>query len=112
MQFVPVYCTVLCCEVAELLQPAPDKVILDDTLSGGNHSKALLKSNTRMMDIDRDPKALTTASARLRPHGDNFISAHANFRDAHTVLDGLGLTKVDNALMNLNISSPQLDRPT
>jgi 16S rRNA (cytosine1402-N4)-methyltransferase len=102
--------TVLRREAVELLQPAPGKVILDGTLGGGGHAEALLEAGARVVGLDRDPRALQAAAARLAPmQADRLVTAHADFRDARAVLDELGLGEIDGALVDLGVSSPQLD---
>ncbi len=102
--------TVLRRETVELLRAAPGKVILDGTLGGGGHAEALLEAGARVVGIDQDPAALAAARARLS--GRDIVIAHGNFRDARAVLDQLGVAEVDGALVDLGVSSPQLDDPS
>ncbi len=104
-----VHHTVLRREAVELLAAAPGKLVLDGTLGGGGHAEALLDAGARVVGLDQDPLALAAAQARLA--GRDLILAHANFRDARAVLDGLGIGEVDGALVDLGVSSPQLDEP-
>ena len=104
--------TVLRREATALLAAGPGKVILDGTLGGGGHAEALLEAGARVIGLDQDPRALAAASARLASHGDRLRTAHANFRDARGVLDGLGEGEMDGALVDLGVSSPQLDDPS
>jgi 16S rRNA (cytosine1402-N4)-methyltransferase len=103
--------TVLRREAVELLAAAPGKVIVDGTLGGGGHSEALLATGAHVVGLDRDPRALEAAKARLASNINerSFMYAHADFRDARAVLDGLGVGEVDGALVDLGVSSPQLD---
>lgn len=103
--------TVLRRETAEVLQPSPGRVILDGTLGGGGHAEALLEKGARVIGLDQDPAALRAASERLAPYRARFTAAHANFREARSVLDGMGIEAVDGALVDLGVSSPQLDDP-
>jgi 16S rRNA (cytosine1402-N4)-methyltransferase len=103
--------TVLRREAVDLLAPAPGKVFLDGTLGGGGHAEALLDAGARVIGLDQDPAALQAARARLSGRGDRFVAEHANFRDARGVLDRLGVAEVDGALVDLGVSSPQLDEP-
>jgi 16S rRNA (cytosine1402-N4)-methyltransferase len=64
-----------------------------------------------VIGLDQDPAALQAARARLAGRGDRFVAEHANFRDARGVLDRLGVPSVDGALVDLGVSSPQLDEP-
>ena len=101
--------TVLRREAVDLLAPAPGKVFLDGTLGGGGHAEALLDAGARVIGLDQDPAALQAARARLGARGEQFVAEQANFRDARGVLDRLGVREVDGALVDLGVSSPQLD---
>ncbi len=100
---------VLAKEVLELLRPAPGRLLLDCTLGGGGHALLFLERGARVIGIDKDPRALAAANARLARFGEAFRSVRADFRDARDVLDALGLGGVDGALADLGVSSPQLD---
>ena len=104
------HATVLRDEVVELLQPREGLLILDGTLGGGGHSEALLERGARVIGTDRDPRALAAARARLARFGEAFRAVRADFRDAEGVLRSLGIEKVDGALVDLGVSSPQLDQ--
>jgi 16S rRNA (cytosine1402-N4)-methyltransferase len=99
-------------EVVELLRPAPGKLLLDGTLGGGGHSERLLERGARVIGMDRDPRAIAAASARLARYGEAFRAVRSDFRDAGNVLASLGLSGVDGALVDLGVSSPQLDDPS
>ena len=101
--------TVLVKEAVALLAASPGKVILDGTLGAGGHALALLEAGARVVGIDQDPAALAAARARLS--GRDVVIAHGNFRDARAVLDSLGVGEVDGALVDLGVSSPQIDDP-
>ncbi|HEY2028337.1 MAG TPA: 16S rRNA (cytosine(1402)-N(4))-methyltransferase RsmH [Myxococcales bacterium] len=105
-----VHQTVLRREAVALLQAAPGKTILDGTLGGGGHALALLDAGARVVGIDQDPAALKAAEARLV--GRDVVLAHGNFRDARAVLDRLQIAEVEGALVDLGVSSPQLDDAT
>jgi 16S rRNA (cytosine1402-N4)-methyltransferase len=96
-------------EVVDILRPAPGKLLLDGTLGGGGHSSLFLERGARVIGIDKDPRALAAARARLARFGEAFRAVRADFRDARNVLDALGLAAVDGALVDLGVSSPQLD---
>jgi 16S rRNA (cytosine1402-N4)-methyltransferase len=102
---------VLATEVVELLRPAPGKLLLDGTLGGGGHALLFLERGARVIGIDKDPRALAAARARLARFGEAFRAVRADFRDAKDVLHALGLAAVDGALADLGVSSPQLDAP-
>jgi len=103
--------SVLAREVVQLLAPSPGKLLLDGTLGGGGHSELLLAAGARVIGVDKDPRALAAASARLARYGEAFRAVRADFRDAKNVLSALGLAGVDGALVDLGVSSPQLDDP-
>ena len=102
--------TVLRAEAVRLLDARPGKVILDGTLGGGGHALALCEAGARVVGLDQDPAAL--AAAKLRLEGRDAVVVHGNFRDARAALDGLGIGDVDGALVDLGVSSPQLDDPS
>jgi 16S rRNA (cytosine1402-N4)-methyltransferase len=101
--------SVLANEVVRILRPAPDKLLLDGTLGGGGHSELLLAGGARVIAIDKDPRAIAAAQARLARYGEAFRAVRADFRDAKNVLAALGIAGVDGALVDLGVSSPQLD---
>ena len=104
--------------VSVLLQPSidalhirPDGIYLDGTLGGAGHSSEIAKRLTTgtLIGVDRDPKALEAAAERLAPYMDRVKLVHANFRELDAILDGLGIPAVDGILLDLGVSSPQLD---
>jgi 16S rRNA (cytosine1402-N4)-methyltransferase len=103
---------VLAHEVVELLRPGPGLLFLDGTLGGGGHSSLFLEAGARVIGMDKDPRALAAASARLARYGEAFRAVRGDFRDARNVLAALGLDGVDGALVDLGVSSPQLDDPS
>jgi len=100
---------VLAREVVEVLRPGPGRLILDCTLGGGGHASLLLSEGARVIALDKDPRALASATARLARFGEAFRAVRADFRDARGVLASLGLGAVCGALVDLGVSSPQLD---
>ena len=104
-----VHMTVLKEEVASLLAPKPGMRVLDGTLGGGGDAEALLERDAHVIGLDQDPAAIAASHERLARFGDRFQAVHANFRDARSVLDSLGIDKVEGALVDLGVSSPQLD---
>ena len=102
---------VLAREVVALLRPGPDRVFLDGTLGGGGHAQRFLEAGARVIGMDKDPRALAAATARLARYGEAFRAVRGDFRDAKNVLSALGLDGVDGALVDLGVSSPQLDDP-
>src|SRR5688572_20978711 len=98
-------------EAVRFLAPAPGKVIFDGTLGGGGHSEALLKAGADVVATDLDPDALNFASLRLSGFLGRFRSAQASFSQIAEVLERFGVTKVDGALLDLGVSSHELDTP-
>jgi len=103
---------VLAREVVELLRPGPGLLFLDGTLGGGGHSQLFLEAGSQVIGMDKDPRALAAASARLARYGEAFRAVRGDFRDAKNVLAALKLDGVDGALVDLGVSSPQLDDPS
>ena len=105
---------VLLDRVVELLAPALDRpgaVLVDATLGLGGHAGAVLDriEGARVVGIDRDPEALRRAGERLAAHGDRFTGVHATYDEIPAVLAGLGLAAADAVLLDLGVSSMQLD---
>lgn len=99
--------------VIEYLRPHAGGVYVDCTLGGGGHSEAILRSageGARLIGLDRDPDAIEAASRRLAPFGERVRIVQANFRELDAVLEGLGETNVDGILLDLGVSSHQLDK--
>ena len=103
--------SVLASEVVALLRPAQGKLLLDGTLGAGGHAELLLEGGAAVIGIDKDPRAVASATARLARYGEAFRAVRADFRDAKNVLTALGIAGVDGALVDLGVSSPQLDDP-
>src|SRR5918992_1639850 len=106
--------SVLAREVGEFLRPQPGKRYLDGTLGAGGHAeKILLESSPsgRLLGLDLDEEALAAARARLRPYGERFISRQASFAAAKEILSELAWNSVDGAVLDLGVSSHQLDTP-
>ena len=103
--------SVLLFECIEGLDIKPDGIYLDGTLGGAGHSSEILKRLTtgRLIGVDRDPVALKAAEERLSTIGGNFTLVHDNFENLGSILDSLGIDKIDGILCDLGVSSPQLD---
>ena len=103
--------SVLLQECLDGLNIKPDGIYVDGTLGGAGHSSRIAEKLTtgRLIGIDRDPVALKAAGERLAPYGDCVTLVHSNFCEIASVLDGLGIDKVDGILLDLGVSSPQLD---
>ena len=100
----------------DLLGPAlqvPDAVMVDSTLGMGGHTEGVLAAfpHVRVVGLDRDPQALELAGRRLAPFGERFVGVHAVYDDVRAVLDRLGIPAVQGVLMDLGVSSLQLDEP-
>ena len=89
----------------------PDGIYVDGTLGGAGHSSriAALLTTGRLIGIDRDPVALAAAEERLAPWKERVSLVHANFCQLDQALDSLGIAGVDGILLDLGVSSPQLD---
>ena len=103
--------SVLLDECIHALNIKPDGIYVDGTLGGAGHSSQIAARLTtgRLIGIDRDPKALKAASQRLAPYGDRVTLVHSNFSQLDEVLENLGIEGVDGILLDLGVSSPQLD---
>lgn len=98
-------------EVIEGLAIKPDGIYLDCTLGGGGHSELILKKLTtgRLIAIDKDEEALAFAKQRLAEYADKVTFVHSDFKRADEVLDELNIDNIDGVLMDLGVSSYQLD---
>ncbi len=105
-----VHQTVLRDEAVSLLGAGAGKVIVDGTLGGGGHAEALLAAGATVFGVDRDPNALRAAAARLAPFGDRFHGVQGNFSEIPTLL--AAHLPVDGLMLDLGVSSPQLDEPS
>ena len=103
--------SVLLQECIDGLNIKPDGIYVDGTLGGAGHSSQIAKRLTtgRLIGIDRDPVALAAAGKRLEPYMDRVTLVHSNFCQMDQVLRDLGIEGVDGILMDLGVSSPQLD---
>lgn len=97
-------------ETLHYLAPGSGKTILDATLGGAGHAEAVLGRGARVIGIDRDPEALANAAVRLDRFGEAFVSRRANFSELGSVVSELAPEGVDGVLMDLGVSSHQLDR--
>ncbi|MFT5939834.1 MAG: 16S rRNA (cytosine1402-N4)-methyltransferase, partial [Paraglaciecola sp.] len=103
--------SVLLHESIEGLNIKPDGLYLDATFGRGGHSRQILSqlsAQGRLVALDRDPAAIQ--AAKQLADDPRFCICHSNFSDMESVLQDLGLHgKVDGILMDLGVSSPQLD---
>jgi 16S rRNA (cytosine1402-N4)-methyltransferase len=101
-------------ETLQWLDVRPGRLIVDGTLGDGGHAEAILERSApsgRLVGLDRDPDALRTAGARLQRFGARVSLAHASFRDLAAVLASQRIACVDGVLLDLGVSSRQLDQP-
>ena len=103
--------SVLLEECLDGLNIKPDGIYVDGTLGGAGHSSCIAARLTtgRLIGIDRDPVALKAAGERLKPYGDRVTLVHSNFCQIKQVLQDLQIEGVDGILLDLGVSSPQLD---
>lgn len=103
--------SVLLQECLDGLNIKPEGIYVDGTLGGGGHSGRIARQLTtgRLIGIDRDPVALQAAGRRLEPYKDRVTLVHSNFCDMAQVLRDLEIPGVDGILLDLGVSSPQLD---
>jgi 16S rRNA (cytosine1402-N4)-methyltransferase len=103
---------VLVREVMDFLQPAPGKRYIDGTLGGGGHSEAILSASGpdgQVVGLDRDDEAVAAASERLKSFGARLTARQASFADTREVLGEIGWDKVDGVILDLGVSSWQID---
>ena len=103
--------SVLLDECIEGLAIKPEGIYVDGTLGGAGHSSQIAARLTtgRLIGIDRDEVALAAAGKRLAPYSDRVTLVHSNFCELASVLDQLNISGVDGILLDLGVSSPQLD---
>lgn len=103
--------SVLLSQCLEALHIRPDGIYLDGTLGGAGHSSRIAQRLTtgRLIGVDRDEIALRAAGERLAPYIDRVTLVHANFQDLDPILQELNISAVDGILLDLGVSSPQVD---
>lgn len=103
--------SILLKECMDGLDIKPDGIYVDGTLGGGGHTFKLIQllSGGKVIGIDQDQDALEAASKRLAIFGDKFIPVHSNFSNIIEVLKSLEIKKIDGFLLDLGVSSYQLD---
>lgn len=90
----------------------PDGVFVDGTLGGGGHTQEILsRTRGKVLGIDRDWEALRAAGERLASFGDRFVPLHGNYANIASLLREAGYDSMDGMLMDLGVSSYQLDNP-
>ena len=101
-------------EVTDLLRPEPQKRYLDGTLGGGGHTEAMLTHSSpdgEVLGLDLDDAALAAAAERLSGFESRLTMRQANFANARPILSEIGWRSVDGIVLDLGVSSYQLDAP-
>ena len=100
---------VLVSEAVELLAPRSGALVVDATCGGGGHTDAILRTGADVLALDQDPDAIEYLSDRLGEVGDRVTLRQANFRNTGKLLDDLGIAQIGGALLDLGVSSRQLE---
>lgn len=106
--------SVLLNETIESLNVKPDGIYVDGTLGGGGHSYEICKrlgKKGRLIGIDQDADAIEAASSRLEEFKDKISLVHSNYNNIKSVVNDIGINKVDGIVLDLGVSSYQLDNP-
>lgn len=109
----PGHVPVLLEEAMQFLAPAPTGIYCDATLGLGGHSVSILERSApggRLIGIDRDPDALALAREKLAGFGERAVFVHGRFGGIRSLLASVGVEQVDGCLVDLGVSSMQLDR--
>ena len=99
-------------ECIDGLDIKPNGIYFDGTLGGAGHSSEILKRLTAgglLIATDKDDDALKVSTERLSKIGSNFKVVKSDFKNFDNILDGLGIDKIDGVLLDLGVSSYQLD---
>lgn len=105
---------VLFAETMQSLITRANGIYVDGTLGGGGHTEGILQRTAPdgvVVGIDQDEDAHAAAAKRLAPFGERFVPCRANFAEIAEVLAGLGIAEVDGVLLDIGVSSYQLDTP-
>ncbi len=105
---------VLLKETIEQLDLQPGAVVIDGTLGGAGHASSILERispDGLLVGLDLDEQALSTAQQRLSGYGNRLRCVHSSFREIDRVVDSMSLATVDAVLLDLGVSSHQLDTP-
>ena len=110
MQHTPV----LFNEVLDSLNPSPGGIYVDGTVGAGGHARGILQKiipGGKLLGLDRDPAALDIAKSRLAEFGDQVVLIHSSYTELKSHLNNLNWKTVDGILLDLGLSSLQLDNP-
>jgi 16S rRNA (cytosine1402-N4)-methyltransferase len=100
---------ILVSESVELLAPRAGSLVVDGTCGGGGHTAEILRAGADVVGLDQDPDAIDFAREKLADYGGRVTLVQANFREAGKVLDELGIVGIGGALLDLGVSSRQLE---
>jgi 16S rRNA (cytosine1402-N4)-methyltransferase len=104
-----VHISVLPAEVAAYLEPQPGGIYLDGTVGGGGHAQMILERGGSIIGIDRDEDALARTAERLSSWKERVVLVHGNYADMKTMAEERGIGQLDGILLDLGVSSNQLD---
>ncbi len=96
------------------LAPRPGETAVDGTVGYGGHAERILEKlgpDGRLIGFDKDPSAVRAAGERLRAHGDKVMIMNDDFKNMVNRLRDAGVGRVDSLLLDLGVSSPQVDEP-
>jgi 16S rRNA (cytosine1402-N4)-methyltransferase len=100
---------VLVSESVELLAPRAGSLVVDGTCGGGGHTAEILRAGADVVALDQDPDAIEFAKEKLAEYGGRVTLCQANFRETGKILDELGVVGIGGALLDLGVSSRQLE---
>ncbi len=99
-------------EIMDYLRPHANGVYLDGTLGAGGYAEHILRASEpdgKVVGLDLDPEAVVRTNRRLKEFETRFSGVHAGFHEAKMILEALGIVAVDGAVLDLGISSEQLE---
>jgi 16S rRNA (cytosine1402-N4)-methyltransferase len=115
MPLMVLHTSVLLNEAVEWLEPGPGKIIIDGTAGLGGHAARILEklgSSGRLIGFDKDAEALEIAKKNLSNFGDRVMLVNDDYKNIATKLKEMGIAKADGILLDLGVSSFQLDKAT